>query len=503
MKMKTKHAFPFHWGLALCLLFLSLVMSKGLVWAQAPMSDTSVTTSLDEDMSQDCSPYIYFDYVPPFGSSANLTGHVECVNPADYKVAVYIYYSGWYTKPYYNAPLTNINPDSTWTCDITTGGNDTQASKIAAFLVPTGYNPPIMSGGAPLPDTLFDNALDYVHVERTARTLTFADREWHVKASTYLEGPGPNYFSDSTNDVWVDADGRLHLKIAYHDNRWYSTEVFTTEPLGYGDYVFKLSSPVDQLNENVVFGLFTWDSVAPSDQHSREIDVEFSRWGNPGNPNNAEYVVQPWDTPGNQHEFSMALAGTDSTHLFKWRENQIEFASYDGHTPTPGAEIEFWTYTGSDVPLEDDGNARINLWLFNGTPPSDGQEVEIIVEAFAYTPPNVEPVVSIDYVYWLASGGGSGVGRFDLLPDGTFVDAEGRTGRWGPGQGRLFLTYDPGQFCDAFLIGNNVFPNQYQGPIFCRDGSGIWGFWFGTLPDSLDALPSMSGVPALDFSLTQ
>ena len=187
-----------------------------------------------------CPLTIEFTYVPPYGSFGNLQGRVGCAIPADYKVAVYIYVSGWWTKPYWAQPLTPIQSDGTWTTDITTGGTDQLATKIAAFLVPNGYDPPSMSGGQTLPTELFDNAVAYIMVDREPvfRTIEFSGHTWKVKASETQAGPGPNYFSDRGEDVWVDESGRLHLRIVYRDSRWYCTEVFTSEPLGYGIIYF-------------------------------------------------------------------------------------------------------------------------------------------------------------------------------------------------------------------------------------------------------------------------
>jgi len=333
-------------------------------------------------------PTIELTYVPTYGSFDDLQGRVECVEPADHKVAVYIYVSGWWTKPYFASPLTPIQSDGSWTCDITTGGVDQLATKIAAFLVRDGYSPPLMSGAQTLPEELFRNAVAYVIVEREPvyRTIEFSGYTWKVKASETRAGPGPNYFSDREEDVWVNADGRLHLKIVYRNGRWYATEVFTAEPFGYGTYTFTLASRVDQLDKNVILGLFTWDDTAP-DHNYREIDIEFSRWGEEQN-DNSQFVVQPWNNPGNLHRFNMALQGAYSTHWFDWRVDRIQFASFQGRAspPGPGDEIESWLYTGVDIPPEGEGNARINLWLLRGNPPSDGQEVEVIIEAFEFVP---------------------------------------------------------------------------------------------------------------------
>jgi hypothetical protein len=333
-----------------------------------------------------CPPTIEFTYVPPYGSTNDLQGRVGCVVPADYKVAVYIYVSGWWTKPTWAAPLTPIRDDSTWTTDITTGGNDPLATRIAAFLVPNGYNPPPMSGQPSLPAELFSSAVAYIMVERSPlfRQIQFSGRTWNVKAAAAPVGPGPNYFSDSEEDVWVDQDGRLHLTIVHRNNRWYCTEVFTTEPLGYGTYTFTLASPVDELDKNAVLGLFTWDDTAPGYNY-RELDIEFSRWGE-DEAENAQYVVQPWDHAGNRHRFNMTLQGPYSTHWFTWVSSSVEFWSYQGHAPDLGDEIQHWLYGGGDVPPAGAGNARINLWLLNGVPPSDGQGAEVIIERFEFVP---------------------------------------------------------------------------------------------------------------------
>jgi len=49
-----------------------------------------------------------------------------------------------------------------------------------------------------------------------------------------------------------------------------------------------------------------------------------------------------------------------------------------------GYEIENWVCTGADVPPAGAGNPRINLWLLEGDQPSDGQNVEVVIEAFEF-----------------------------------------------------------------------------------------------------------------------
>lgn len=111
-------------------------------------------------------PTIEFTHVPPLGSFEDLEGQVWHVKPSDYKVAVYIYVSGWWTKPTLANPLTTIQIDGSWITDITTGGIDEEATRIAAFLVPNDYNPPLISGSGTLPDELDQNAVTKVEITR-------------------------------------------------------------------------------------------------------------------------------------------------------------------------------------------------------------------------------------------------------------------------------------------------------------------------------------------------
>ena len=256
-------------------------------------------------------PTIEFTYVPPYGSFEDLKGQVWHVKPADYKVAVYIYVDDvWWTKPYWDQPLAPIQDDGSWICDITTGGHDQDATKIVAYLVPNGYDPLLMSGQSTLPSELDQISVAKAEIirSRPIRMISFSGYTWEVKTSKSPVGPGPNYFSDSSKDVWVDEQGQLHLKVTKRNGRWYCSEVISEKTFAYGKYIFYLASRIGQLNENVVLGLFTWDN-APKYHHG-EIDIEFSRWGQATN-DNAQFVVQPWDRPGNMHRFNgnVALVG--------------------------------------------------------------------------------------------------------------------------------------------------------------------------------------------------
>jgi hypothetical protein len=343
--------------------------------SEPPLSPTDV-------IAPGGAPAIAFTLVPAFAGVENLEGRVTNVDASRHAVAVYIFVAGsWWTKPTWNRPLTKIGTDGSWHCDITTGGVDHEATRIAAFLVPDDYQPPPAGPNTPtLPVALYDRAVARTEATRRGTpatpTIEFSGYQWRVKRSDAPVGPGPNLFSDASDNVWVDEAGRLHLKITARAGRWYSAEVIASVSLGLGRYTFELASPVDQLDPNVVLGLFTWDSTAPGSNY-REIDIEFKRGRT--SAENAQFVVQPWDRPGNIDRFGIRTGTSLSTHWFEWRGDSILFESV-------AATVERWLYTGPDVPSAGRENARINLWLDGGVPPSNGQEAEVVVSRFLFDP---------------------------------------------------------------------------------------------------------------------
>lgn len=208
------------------------------------------------------------------------------------------------------------------------------------------------------------------------RTIDFAGRIWYVK--TGYGGPGPNYWSDSEENVWVDTNGWLHLKIRYDNGIWYCSEVYTTGFTRYGMHRFYIIARLDRLDRNVVFAPFLYAN------DTTEVDIEFSEWGMSVPWYNAQYVVQPGYRAGNVERFWIALNGDYTTHYFNWQVDSIRFKSIHGHyqePPNPGYLIHEWLYTGNDNPRESESlRVHINLWLYQGNPPTNGEEVEVIVK---------------------------------------------------------------------------------------------------------------------------
>ncbi len=340
-----------------------------------------------------CTPTIEITTLPEYGSFDNLAGRVSGVEPSTCRVAAYIFVPpyGWYAKPTCAQPLTVIQPDGSWAADITTGGIDQLATRVAALLVPTNFEADCVLGLPFLPTDVFAQALASAVVTRRhpgVRWLSFSGHDWWVKSSTEPVGPGPNYFSDSTDNVWVDGVGRLHLRITNRSGRWECAEIVSGRTFGFGWYRFLIESPMYSFDTNVVLGLFTWsDDPAWA---NREIDFERLCVDTSGriDANNFQFVVQPWYLPGHVVRFKLLAEASSSVHVFCWEPNRVRFRSRAGGL-APGTAstnvLKTWVYSLA-TPQSGDENVRLNLWLYNGNPPVDGQEVEVIIGRFEFSP---------------------------------------------------------------------------------------------------------------------
>jgi hypothetical protein len=112
-------------------------------------------------------PKISFTQVAPYGNDTGLVkGAVSHVVPANCQVAIYILVgSQWWTKPTNISPITIVNGCGKFQTITVTGGNDKNATHIAAFLIPKTYTPPLVNGTA-LPQELYDKSLAYVDIPR-------------------------------------------------------------------------------------------------------------------------------------------------------------------------------------------------------------------------------------------------------------------------------------------------------------------------------------------------
>ena len=331
-------------------------------------------------------PQVGITRAPAWGASGAITGTVRHVVPNDYAVAVYLYnesQGGWWNAPDFLAPLTSIGGDGSWSVESGAGARVQNSDVVAAFLVPSGADVPLVAGVTELPNTLFNLAVASYYLERgdggNARLVVFSGYQWRVGAGSVA--PGPTEVDDNTEQVWVDGEGKLHLTLAPRDGAWTGSALTLREPQGMGLYQWFLGSSVEDLDPNVVLSLSLYASASASEG----LDIEFGRWGN-ASAQNAQYVVQPGDE-AMRSVFDMPSAAPTMNGI-DWQQDFVIFRTTTGTQfvfPNPADLIADFRYNQDGIPQDKSIPAQMALWLFNGQPPTDGQPVEVVLEGFAFT----------------------------------------------------------------------------------------------------------------------
>jgi hypothetical protein len=217
-----------------------------------------------------------------------------------------------------------------------------------------------------------------------AAAVSFAGYEWQVRDGT--GGPGPNTFS--AQNVSVDAEGHLHLRIVKRQGKWSCAEVFLDQRFGFGSYEFELLGRPDQFDDNVVLGLFNYTVPEVGPDGTNEIDIEFATWGG-AQAEHGNYAVWPAIAgPGPAtHSFDTTLKTDRSLHRFDWGSGSVSFTSLELYGDDGARLVHSWAYAPlSPLPLvpQQPIPVHINLWLFQGNAPTDGQDAEIVLVDFRY-----------------------------------------------------------------------------------------------------------------------
>jgi len=224
-----------------------------------------------------------------------------------------------------------------------------------------------------------------VSTSTKAHVIRFSGYDWEVRPDG-MGGPGPNHWG--AGNVSVDRQGRLHLKLTHQSGIWHCAEVTTLHSFGFGRYQFQVTGALDRLDPNVVFGLFNYPPPAVGPDGTNEIDIEYSRWGDPAAlPASTTIYPAHKGPPPVSHPFPMPPGLSDTTQRFDWQSTGISFQSLRGHRDDDQGEYAHWSYRPADslrrVPQQP-LPFHINLWLMRGKAPQDGKEVEVIIKRFSF-----------------------------------------------------------------------------------------------------------------------
>lgn|SRR5208283_844799 len=328
----------------------------------------------------DAGPQIEFTKIPPNAQGGRervdtISGRVTGARPGQYMV-IYARSGPWWVQLWPDQYIIPIRADSSWSTTTHLG------FEYAALLVDPGYKPPPTTDVPPAQGGSIVAVKIVKGVGPTqyayAKPLRFSGYDWGVRTIRADRG-GMNNPYDPDN-VFLGADGALHLSVRKKEGVWNCSELHLTRSLGYGTYVLTMRD-ISHLEPAAVFSMHTWDDFG--DQHYREMDIEIGRWGDPNNKNNAQYGIQPFYVPGNLAEFSEP-DGT-LTHSLRWESGRASFKTVRGSSMSAGAPAVYEHVFTSGVPTAGDANIVMDLCLVPSNNPLQ-KEAEVVVDKFEYLP---------------------------------------------------------------------------------------------------------------------
>lgn len=210
------------------------------------------------------------------------------------------------------------------------------------------------------------------------RNIEFSGLTWEVRG--WDGAPGNGCWSESTESVWVDDEGALHLRIRKIDGAWCQAEIRATEMAGLGDHTFHVRSRLDELDPGIVLGMFLYDPDA-------ELDIEIT--GSFESPSQRGWFTV-FGAGGElvaQESFDVALSGTFTSHNIRWSWETVAFRSWHGHCAEPpcGGIIHHWSHPIRIGPPSVWAlQPRINFWIHRDDTLDRDQEV--IISRYDSTP---------------------------------------------------------------------------------------------------------------------
>jgi hypothetical protein len=208
-------------------------------------------------------------------------------------------------------------------------------------------------------------------VERSDRVLNWSGYRWLVRQTTTPADPGHNLWGDSRWNAGTLRDGSLRLNIS----KGRAVELIGP-PTGYGSYRWVVRTDVRTVDPFRVIAFFVRGTGG-------EQDIEFSRWGEAGQP-----LVGSWVTWRRRTRLAFdqfAVPGPPPyTVTIDWRPRRTHFRVRDGSGATlldlryataraglhVAPRLSYWVYPGHGTQLSPFTRATVH-------PP-------VIVRSFSY-----------------------------------------------------------------------------------------------------------------------
>jgi hypothetical protein len=204
----------------------------------------------------------------------------------------------------------------------------------------------------------------------------------------------------TSNSVWVDAQGLLHMKLIY-DGTWHDFNLIQRDYAHYGTYQWTIATDVDYImdkqnggNPYFLVSPFLYDNKHPETNYN-EMDIEFTKWGygdtaNP--PFNTDWTNHKGDVNYNGDKQMIQynhFTGAGNICTLEWMPDHVKW-SIQG----PNQPYKEWVCTTS-LPVDTGTMQHIITTgeVQNHAPPNNMAyyEAETVFSSYTFTPYGATP----------------------------------------------------------------------------------------------------------------
>ncbi|HEY3272430.1 MAG TPA: NosD domain-containing protein, partial [Methanocella sp.] len=210
--------------------------------------------------------------------------------------------------------------------------------------------------------------------------------QWAGHTWTVSDYAGSQFTS---NNVWVDSSGQLHMKLIY-DGSWHWFHMIQKDVAGYGTYKWTVASDVDNVldvkdggNPSFAFSPFLYDNT-----NSRELNIQMTKWGVRNLASNVNWTILSSAGPVTQANH---IAGAGNVWTMEWMPDHVKF-SVQG----PSQPYKEWVFTDTTkIPPNTGGmTSLLSIGQYNKAAPPNNManyQAEVVLSGYTYTPYTASP----------------------------------------------------------------------------------------------------------------
>jgi len=241
-----------------------------------------------------------------------------------------------------------------------------------------------------------------------SRELKFSGYTWKISDGNATMNH-TNLWKYDKEMQFVDAQGKLHLKMKRIFGVWYCSQIQLDHSLGLGKYEFCIDNQLTNLDKRTALSIFlnddqNNDGLIEASKSEAEINITFSRW-NKSNNANCWYIVKPLPTgcigkcpPDNTcggmqcYSLNNNAAKIISSEINWISRSSVVLTSYLGRLVNAGKinyNLAKKQFKNVNLPKPGIEKLTISVWFFGGNQPEicqKGEEMEVIISQFRFTP---------------------------------------------------------------------------------------------------------------------